>query len=296
MTKQERMKAMIFNKSIYKMKWTKTSLFLGCLLMMPLLSIAQERPGWIYNKPTPSNSTYMYIMESASGKTELDARNQAIARVFQSNILRFGQKVTTSEINAAVQQGRSFEDIAILHQIPINKVCEYVEDQGGTYRVYLLCQVARMADGKAPLFDDFGGCYSLKKYNNAGALVASMFIPGLGQMIKRRGGEGALFLCSELALVGGGVTSYYLAKKSLNIIKAGNATYGVYTTESAHYNTYRIMNYTFYGAALVLHAVNMYRAYVVQPKYKQTMFSLTPTVLPMDNTNMAIGMSVDLKF
>lgn len=277
------------------MKRGKINLLWGFLLMTPLLSVAQERPGWIYNKPTPSNNTYMYIVESASGKTELEARNQAIARVFQSNILRFGQKVSTSEINAAVQQGRSFEDIAILHQIPINKVCEYVDLQYGEYRVYLLCQVARMADGKVPLFDDFGGCYSRKKYNNAGALVASMFIPGLGQMIKRRGGEGALFLLSELALVGGGVSSYYLAKNSLNVIKAGT-TYDVYKIETSHYNTYRIMNYTFYGAALVLHAINMYRAYVVRPKYKQTMFSLSPTVLPADNTNMAMGVSFDLRF
>lgn len=274
----------------------KSSLLGGFLLMTSLFAMAQERPGWIYNKPTPSNNTYIYVIESASGRTELEARNQAIARVFQSNILRFGQRVSTSEINAAVQQGRSFEDIAILHQIPINKVCEYVEKAPtGSYRVYLLCQVARIAD-KSPFFEDFGGCYSQKKYNNVGALFASMFIPGLGQMIKRRGGEGASFLLSELALVGAGVSSYYLAKKSLNVIKEGNTTYDVYKMEKSHYNTYKIMNYTFYGAALVLHAVNMWRAFTVQPKYKQPGFALSPAILPVDKTNVAFGASFDLKF
>lgn len=288
---------MIFNSTFNKMNSIKTILLLGLLLMASLFAMAQERPGWIYNKPTPSNNTYVYVVESASGNTELEARNQAIARVFQTNILRFGMRVSTSEINAAVQQGRSFEDIAILHQIPINKTCEYVERTSTGYRVYLLCQVAKNADGKVPLFDDFGGCYSQKKYNNGGALAASTFIPGLGQMIKRRGGEGSLFLLSECALVGGGIAFYYAAQNSLNTLKAGNATYEVYKTETSHYNTYRIMNYTFYGAALVLHAVNMYRAYVVRPKYKkQDMFSLSPTILPVDNENMAVGISFGLTF
>ena len=49
------------------------------LTLIGLTSFLQEKPGWIYNKPTLTNSTYVYVVESASGMTELEARNQAIA-------------------------------------------------------------------------------------------------------------------------------------------------------------------------------------------------------------------------
>lgn len=64
--------------------------FILFLLLMSLGSFAQEKPGWIYNKPTPTNNTYLYVVESATGLTELDARNQAFARVFQSTAMRIG--------------------------------------------------------------------------------------------------------------------------------------------------------------------------------------------------------------
>lgn len=122
----------------------------------------QAQPSWLYKLPKPGNKTYLYVVEYASGRTELEARNQAIIRVFQSNIMRLGYRISSSEITEAVQKGKTFEDIAILHRIPVNKVCEYTERVAQGYQSYVLCQVAKDANIR-PNWDDFTKCSRIKR-------------------------------------------------------------------------------------------------------------------------------------
>lgn len=138
-------------------------------------SFAQRVPDWVNNKPTPTNNTYVYVIESAFGSTEIEARNQAIARIFQSTAMRLGQPISSDEINKAVQSGTSFEVISRNYNIPINKVCEYTEANSGIYHVYVLCQVAKA--GNIPVvWDDFSACYEgVRKYYAADALTANGF-------------------------------------------------------------------------------------------------------------------------
>ena len=121
----------------------KRFLLIFILAMIATASFAQDKPGWIYNKPKPSNNTYLYVVESATGISELEARNQAFARVFQSTAMRLGQPIDSEEINRAVQNGTDFNVISAQYNIPINKVCEYTEKAKDSYRVYILCQVAK---------------------------------------------------------------------------------------------------------------------------------------------------------
>lgn len=139
------------------------------------LSFAQRTPDWVLNKPTPTNSTYLYVVESAFGNSEIQARNQAIARVFQSTAMRLGQPVNSEEINRAVQSGTSYDVISKKFNIPVNKVCEYTENKTGSYRVYILCQVAKA--GNIPVqFDEFNDCYEgANKFYAAEALAADGF-------------------------------------------------------------------------------------------------------------------------
>lgn len=136
------------------------------------MSFAQRTPDWVLNKPTPTNSTYLYVVESAYGNSEIQARNQAIARVFQSTAMRLGQPVNSEEINRAVQSGTSYDVISKKFNIPVNKVCEYTENKTGSYRVYILCQVAKA--GNIPVqFDEFNDCYEgANKFYAAEALAA----------------------------------------------------------------------------------------------------------------------------
>lgn len=159
------------------------------LCAIPLSLWSQGQPSWLYKLPKPGNKTYLYVVESASGRTELDARNQAIIRVFQSNIMRFGYRISSSEITEAVQKGKTFEDIAVLHRILVNKVCEYTERVAQGYRCYVLCQVARDAAVR-PMWNDFAKCQKArnktKKKNYPNRKECDyVVIPSLGIMVQK---------------------------------------------------------------------------------------------------------------
>ncbi len=207
-------------QNIYFNLSTKSRLLTILFLYAISLSLCtQAQPNWLYKLPKPGNKTYLYVVESASGRTELEARNQAIIRVFQSNIMRLGYRISSSEITEAVQKGKTFEDIAILHRIPVNKVCEYTEHVKQGYRCYVLCQVTRDANIR-PIWNDFTKCLTTKnntkkrkKSNINDTKHAYIVIPSLGIMVQKEDlGIGSSFvggkMCSSSQL--GGYTNWRL--------------------------------------------------------------------------------------
>lgn len=128
------------------------------IILFALQGMAQKLPNWVNNKPTPSNDTYLYVVESGIGQTELKARNLAIAEVFRSTAMRIGQRYDSEEINQALQKGEEYKTISTTYNIPINKVCEFTEIQSNGYKVYVLCQVAKTGE-YSPVFDEFNDCY-----------------------------------------------------------------------------------------------------------------------------------------
>lgn len=136
---------------------------------------AQKLPDWITNKPTPTNNTYLYVVESATGQTELQARNRAIAEVFRSTAMRIGQPIDSEEINRALQRGTEYYVISSQYNVPINKVCEYTDNKTSPCRVYVLCQVAKAGNIRVE-FDDFNDCYEgANKYYAEEALAVDGF-------------------------------------------------------------------------------------------------------------------------
>lgn len=264
------------------------------LALISILSIAQDKPGWIYNKPKPSNSSYLYVIESASGETEIDARNQAFARILQSTAMRMGQPINSDEINRAVQSGKTFEVISSQYNIPINKVCEYTERNSGGYRVYILCQVAKAGNIIVEFDYEFNGCHDTKEYKNSTALIKSIFIPGLGQMGKRRYAEGTITLLAEVACIGGVFYTYSTAQKQVDIMKNANTNYKDYITARDTYNNMKTANTICWSAAAVVYVFNLYRAVAAKPKYKKD-FALNPMVMPT-NSDLAYGISLTYNF
>lgn len=132
--------------------------FTVVLALFTLSVTAQKLPDWIINKPTPTNSTYLYVVESATGQTEMQARNRAIAEVFRSTAMRIGQPIDSEEINRALQRGTEYYVISSQYNVPINKVCEYTDNKISPCRVYVLCQVAKAGNIRVE-FDDFSACY-----------------------------------------------------------------------------------------------------------------------------------------
>lgn len=264
------------------------------LICLASAAFAQDKPGWIYNKPQPTNSSYLYVVESATGETEIAARNQVFARILQSTAMRLGQPVNSDEINRAVQSGKTFDVISSQYNIPINKVCEYTEKISGGYRVYILCQVAKSGNIVVDFDYTFNGCHDVKQYKNSTALLKSVFIPGCGQMGKHRYTEGILTLVTEAVLIGGGVGTYMAAQDQLDIMKDANTGYSEYMSAKDKYNSMKTYNTVLCSAAAAVYVFNLYRAYTVRPKYDES-FSFTPSLIPDDN-NLALGVSLTYKF
>lgn len=134
-----------------------------------------------------------------------------------------------------------------------------------------------------------------KTKDNATAFVGSVFIPGLGQMIKGHGTEGAFTLIGELGFVGAGIGTYYAAKNKLNLIQNEALDYSTYIQTKNEYNALRITSYTMYAAAGVLYAFNLYRAWCAPHKNKQY-YSFYPTVIPTNDQQLALGVGMTVKF
>lgn len=254
-----------------------------------------ERPGWTYNTPKAGNSTYVYVVERGGGTTVNEAINNALAKVLRTTMMRIGAVVSWDEVNNALQNGTDWGTVAMKYNIPVNKVCECVEQKTEKgYRVSVLCQVAK-SGAVYPDFDEFTACNDTKKYSDGAALLKSAFIPGLGQMSKSRAGSGVLTLLGEVVLVGGAVGTYYLAQNQLVIMQDYNVTYGNYIAAKQSYETYRTANIVCLSAAGALYVYNLVRAYTMTPKYKSRSLSFAPAIMPVDD-DLASGINLTVKF
>ena len=133
---------------------------------------------------------------------------------------------------------------------------------------------------------------------NGGALAASMFIPGLGQMLKGNYGEGSLTLIGEGALIGGGVAMLMLSNKQKTIMQdaSGTLSYDDYSSAKSKYNTYRYTSYGLFGAAAILYGVNLWRAWACKDKRVRNLQSFYPMVMPEQNGGLAFGVGMTMNF
>ena len=257
---------------------TKALFLLFTVIIWSGHSFAQSRPGWTVKLPKTENSTYIYVCENAIAGLEKDARNQAMARVFQSTALRLGVPFDAQQVFDAVQKGTDLNVISRQFNIPIYKVCEYTERIGMNYKVYVLCQVA--AQGNiAPQFDySFRGCSDDHRYTVGSAIISSALLPGLGQMGKRHFGEGIATLTGEIVLSGGAVATYFMGKEKLEQMTSGKLSYDDYRSAESSYNTLHTANHILLGAAAALYAFNLFRAITLHPNYKETAW-LAPSLI-----------------
>ena len=137
----------------------KKLLFLLLLAMSQMVICAQEAPQWVQKKPKPANDTYLYVVERGVGATEMEARNRAMGLVYRSTIERLALPINLASINEAINNGSNYGDNAEVMNIPVNKVCEYIQQEATQYAVYVLCQVAQYGNREAQ-FTAFIQCNS----------------------------------------------------------------------------------------------------------------------------------------
>lgn len=263
------------------------------LLLFGFVGFAQE-PNWVNHLPATDNNTFIYVREYAVGNSLNEARNQAIARIMQSTAMRIGQPFDSEKIFEALEQGIDLQVISQTYNIPINKVCEYsTKMKNNQYKVYVLCQVAK-AGNIAVRFEDFNQCDTRKQYNNGLALLSSVFIPGLGQMNKRHYVEGVLTLFSELLLAGAGIYLYTQAQDRLDIMHKDNVSYKEFSNAKTDYDNFKKASYIVWSVAGALYVFNLYRAFTLHPKYKESL-AFTPFIIPYNN-DVCYGFSLSYKF
>lgn len=269
----------------------KHTMLLTLLLLMAWSAMGQERPAWTVKLPKAKNNTYIYVSENAIAGIERDARSQAIARVLQSTAMRLGVPFDAQKVFDAVQRGTDVNVIGREYNIPIYKACEYTERVGNNYKVYVLCQVAA-AGNVTPQFDySFRGCNDVKQYSAGLALLSSALLPGLGQMGKRHYGEGVATMLTEVALVGGGATTYFLGREDLKQLNSGTLGYDDFASAKSRYENLRTVNNILWGAAAALYVFNLYRAATLHPRYKQTAYIEPSLIETPDRVLPTVGIT-----
>lgn len=309
------------------MRKTFLLILLGVIAMSTAAQMTRRpvfRPDWVFEAPRPSNGTYLYVVEHGEGNTKREALNQALGRVFQSTANRIGQAFSTDAVNRAVQSGTDFEVIARNMKVPINKVCEFpVQDTlTNSWTMYILCQVAK-AGNITPEFEATDECTKHTRFDkalakwkeqqeakekqqqqailrkNGQALVASTFIPGMGQMLKKQNGSGAAFLVSEVALFGGGTACYFLGQEQLKTMKAAGTSYNNYKEAKDMKGTLDIAMYTCFGVGIAVHIANMVHAWYVKDKHLPVTVAFVPAVIPVNEfstPSYATGAGVQITF
>ena len=258
-----------------------------------------QLPDW--TRKTPQSHSYQIDFEVGIGvgDTYHDAEKKAYLDIMKKFIDRCGFIVAPDDIIKAVYDGKSYKvgDMD-LNKPPLRPVCraqEILPDK--KFRVYLLYQVPRDGSIINPqqYYEEFNDCDKISQFSNGKALAASFFIPGSGQMIKRCYTEGSLTLLGELVLVGGGVGTYFIGKKQLDIMNERTVEYEAFNSAQKKYNTMRIISYTCYGVAAALYIFNLYRAYTIAPKPKRS-YAFYPTIIQSDEYNLAMGVGMSIKF
>lgn len=248
---------------------------------MPLCH-AQRLPSWMHELPRPGNDTYMYVREAGMATTLVEAQNQAMLRVFQSTANRLGRPFDATEVDFAISHSTSLEKVSRQYNIPINKVDQFEERLfDGTYRVWVLCQVAVSAT-VPPQWDELR---REGEVNNWVSLAKSAVVPGLGQMGKGYNVEGWLTLGGEVVAVGTGTACYFMARQRLDVMRDASTTYADWSTARSSYNTLQTVSYIAWGTAAVLYAFNLYRAFSMQP-CRPDGLAFAPALMPIANAHV----------
>lgn len=266
----------------------KTVFFAFVATMLAVSAVAQERPSWIDRPPRSKNASYVYDVPSAFGNTEREARNQAFGQELQKVAFRIGTPIDVREINNAVQNGNAFDVISRDLNIPVNIVCEHTERIGSGYRVYILCQAAKAGNIRVQ-YDEFTKCYD-RQY----ALLKSAVLPGWGQFSKRRYGAGTMIVVGEVASLGAGVVTYFMAQDKLKIMNDSNVSYSDFKVAKESYDNLMTMNTVCWGVAAGIYVFNLIHAGLVKPRINPA-FAFRPDVFNA-NGEMAVGATLTYQF
>ena len=137
----------------------RRSLILFILCIVWAFASAQTMPNWIKHRPLAENNSFYYRVTIGEGTTYNLAYSNAFAKAILESSWKLGVQVTTTDDIETIKND-IHDNITIGKvdsNIPINKVCEYLEKISTTkFRLYCLWQIGM--PGKPVFFEEFGNC------------------------------------------------------------------------------------------------------------------------------------------
>ncbi len=256
-------------------------------------------PDWVHVQlPERTNTDYFYqIITIEDALTRSEAEDRAERQAYQTAAKNQGIYIDAATMKVSEMEKKIFLRLA----------CSYKEEKNGRYIYHFLYQISE-SGRKKPVYDNcdcnstelgLGNIKSSIHKSNTRAIVASTFIPGMGQMMKKQGGSGAAFLISELALFGGGAACYFLGQDQVKIMKATGTSYADYQNAKKMKNTMDIAMWTCFGVGAAVHITNMVHAWYVKDKKLMARFAFAPVIIPVNEysqPNYAMGAGVQIKF
>lgn len=283
-------------------------------------------PDWV-TFALPDNDTFFFKRISISakdvkGKFEADQLAQRMA--FQAGADYLGYFINTRALNSSIRENGDdmYIDGDADKKISARLVCEYQEPETrGSSKIvtyWYLYEISK-SGRKIAKFDTDFDCSSRRKtkafrdsienanqrkamerqrHSNTRAIVASTFIPGLGQMLKGQGGSGAAFLLSEVVLFGGGTACYFMGQEQVKTMK-NSKNFEQFKQAENMKKTLDIAMYTAFGVGAVVHIGNMVHAWVVKDKKLAQNITFAPAIIPTNEyttPSYAYGAGVQIKF
>lgn len=256
-------------------------------------------PDWVHIQlPQRISTDYFYhliTIEDATSRS--DAEDKAERQAYQAAAKNQGIYIDAATAKVSEMEKKIYLKLA----------CTYKEEKNGKLIYYFLYQISESGK-KKPRYDNCD-CFStelgykqrkdLIYKSDTRAIVASSFIPGVGQMLKGQGGSGAAFLISEIVLFGGGTTCYFLGQNQAKIMKEKGTTYEQYTNAKKMKNVYDIAMYTAFGIGAAVHIGNMVHAWVVKDKKLAQNVAFAPAIIPTNEystPSYAMGAGIQIKF
>ncbi len=119
-------------------------------------------PNWLNNIPkTEETEMYYFRVTQGEGKTYEKAYANAFAKAILESSWKLGLEVNTSDDLRTIENNllNNINVESSRMKLPLNKVCEYVENASGSAnkRVYILWQVAKFGN-RPPNFKEFTNC------------------------------------------------------------------------------------------------------------------------------------------
>ena len=239
-----------------------------------------QRPPWMHgDMPKQSNTSYYFKVTQGEGRTQTEARNNALLELVgelsrSQGVIIKGQDILqnlSENRNGVYNETTRQQSLYRFETEGFNTCFDVADEYYEGNSCWLLFEVAhnpaRIRFDKVEFTTDYKGS----------ALWRSMIVPGWGQMYKRSMGKGIAILSTQVATIAGICVCDNLSKNYYNkaITEQNNSVREIYNDKSASYRNVRNGCILAAGAVYIYNLVDAIAAKGAK-RYKKSHLTLAP--------------------